>query len=198
MGENIDQEILDMFNTKYIIQRNPTNGQFEKVDRYTNLGNAWFISDYQLVNNADEEMKAIGEFNPTSEVIIDKRFNEYIENINFQVDTLSSIELVEYAPNKLVYNYSSSESQIAVFSDFYYDKGWNAYLNGEKVPYFRANYILRSLVVPPGEGSILFEFKPKSYFIGGKISLIGSIILVLLSIGIIAQETGLIRKIVKK
>ncbi len=198
LSQKMDPDILDMFNTKYIIQRDQSTGQFIKLQRDTNLGNAWFISDFQIVDNADEEIKAIGEFSPSTEVIIDKRFISFIENIKFQTDSLSSIKLTKYAPNRLEYSYSTKESQIAVFSDIYYSKGWKAYLNGKKAPYFRVNYILRSMVIPPGKGDIVFEFKPKSFFIGSKISLIGSIILILLSIGIIANKYGLIKKVVGK
>ncbi len=198
LSQKMDPDILDMFNTKYIIQRDQSTGQFIKLQRDTNLGNAWFISDFQIVDNADEEIKAIGEFSPSTEVIIDKRFINFIENVKFQGDSLSSIKLTKYAPNRLEYSYSTKESQIAVFSDIYYGKGWKAYLNGEEAPYFRVNYILRSMVIPPGKGDIVFEFKPKSFFIGTKIALIGSIIIILLSIGIIANKFGLLKKVVGK
>ncbi|HNW50047.1 MAG TPA: hypothetical protein PKH79_03130, partial [Prolixibacteraceae bacterium] len=79
----------------------------------------------------------------------------------------------------LVYQSNSSSEQLAVFSEIYYPAGWVASIDGKVAPYFRANYILRSLVVPAGSHEIVFEFKPKSYAIGNKVSLASSILLML-------------------
>lgn len=188
-----DEDILNMLNTKYLIQRDPNSGQAVAMQRPGNLGNAWFVSDYELVEDADEEINKIGELNTKITASIDKRFEEYIENQNFVRDSSSSIDLVEYAPNKLKYRYSSNSSQIAVFSDIYYPKGWVASIDGVEVSYFRANYILRAMVVPQGSGTISFEFRPKSYFTGSKISSAASVLIILLILGIVMKELGIIK-----
>jgi len=77
---------------------------------------------------------------------------------------------------------------MAVFSEIYYDKGWNAYVNGEPWPHFRVNYILRAMILPPGEHDIEFRFEPRSYFVGEKVSLAGSVLMALLIFGFIAFE----------
>ncbi len=178
-----DKEVLDMLNTKYLINRDPSSGQAIAVRRNTNLGNAWFISDYKIVEDADQEMELLDDFDPSTEALVDKRFQIYLEDTRFQEDSNASIELVDYAPNRLEYEYSTATTQIAVFSEIYYPKGWEVSINGLEVPHFRVNYILRGLVVPEGEGTILFEFKPDSYFIGAKVALIGSILIVLMAAG---------------
>jgi len=68
---------------------------------------------------------------------------------------------------------------LAVFSEIYYDKGWNAYIDGKEVPHFRVNYILRSLVLPAGDHTVEFKFHPKSYYTGNKVSLASSLLLIL-------------------
>lgn len=180
---NADEDILDMLNTKYLIQRIQSNNQLIAVQRKTNLGNSWFLSDFALVENADEELLKLGEIDPAISVTIDKRFEDYVKDAKFETDSLSTIDLIEYAPNRLIYDYSSNTEQIAVFSDIYYPKGWTASINGVEAPYFRVNYVLRAMVVPPGKGSIEFEFKPKSYFVGSKIALFGSVLLIVMIIG---------------
>jgi len=95
-------------------------------------------------------------------------------------DSSARIELSEYGLDKLVYKSSSSSDQLAVFSDLYYDKGWKAFVDGKQVDYFRANYLLRAMIVPAGEHEISFRFEPESYILGEKVSLASSIVLLLL------------------
>jgi LPXTG-motif cell wall-anchored protein len=64
-----------------------------------------------------------------------------------------------------------------VFSEIYYDKGWNAYINGEEAPYFRANYLLRAMNLKAGNYKIEFKFEPASYSTGNILALISSILL---------------------
>ena len=191
LSNNLNQDVLDMLNTKYIIQRNEENGQVFASIRRSNMGNAWFVSDYQMVDNADEEIKTVGNIDLSNELVVDKRFAQQIEEQTYSEDPLAFIRLTEYAPNRLEYEYQTDSWQVAVFSDIYYPKGWDAYINNKKVDHFRANYILRGLVVPPGSGTITFEFKPKSYFTGGIIALISSIILVILVLILLYRQTGL-------
>ncbi|MDX2445459.1 MAG: YfhO family protein, partial [Bacteroidales bacterium] len=93
-----------------------------------------------------------------------------------------------YEPNHLGYKSSANSEKLAVFSEVYYEKGWNAFIDGEPAPYFRVNYILRAIMIPPGEHTIEFKFHPKTYFMGQKISLVSSIILLLMLAGLIAME----------
>jgi hypothetical protein len=179
MSGDLHEDILDMLNTKYIIYPDQTSRQPVYSERPGNLGNAWFVDNYEIVENADEEIAKLGVFDPSQTVLIDKRYAEKVQDKNFVSDSISSIELTSYEPNHLIYEYKALTDKIAVFSDIYYDKGWNATLNGEPVDYFRANYLLRAMIVPAGEGVIEFEFKPNSYFIGNKIAYAGSALIVI-------------------
>ncbi len=110
--------------------------------------------------------------------IVDARFSEQITN---ELDnTGANISLLEYKPNYLKYNSNSVKKGIAIFSEIYYDKGWNAYLNGKPMPHFRANYVLRGMQIPSGNNIVEFKFEPLSYKIGERISLASSIILLFL------------------
>ena len=79
----------------------------------------------------------------------------------------------------MTYEYSSGKDALAVFSEIYYKPGWNAYVDGEKIAYFRADYLLRAAQLPGGNHKLEFKFEPASYYTGELISLIASIILVL-------------------
>jgi uncharacterized membrane protein YfhO len=102
---------------------------------------------------------------------------------DFKKDSLATINLVEYAPNKLVYRSNSSIDQLAVFSEIFYDKGWNAYIDGKLTPHMRANYVLRAMKIPEGDHEIVFKFEPKVWKLGNTVSLTGSILFTLLILG---------------
>ena len=77
---------------------------------------------------------------------------------------------------------------MAVFSEIFYDAGWRSFVDGEEVPHFRVNYILRGMVLPSGEHSIEFRFEPESYFKGKKIATASSYLLFILLLGAIGWE----------
>lgn len=173
-----NMNVFNMLNTKYFIVPGE-NKQPEARINFEALGNAWFVRDVKMVKNADEEINALDTFRPKETAIVDQRFESFIKGHPFSFDSTAVINLKSYSPNHLTYEYSSVSSQLAVFSDIYYDKGWHAYIDGKESPYFRVDYILRAMMVPAGKHSIEFRFHPKVYYTGEKISLAGSSILIL-------------------
>ena len=61
-------------------------------------------------------------------------------------------------------------------------------IDGKEQPYFRADYLLRAAILPVGNHKVEFIFHPASYYVGEKISLAGSILLVLALGGIVFLE----------
>ena len=178
----INEDVLDMLNTKYLITADQ-NGQKETMkNRATAAGHAWFVQKVEYVKNADEEMMAISSFDPKNVMVVDQKFKSLIDINKVGYDGNGFIRLTNYHPDHLTYEYSSGRDALAVFSEMWYDKGWNAYVDGEKIPYFRADYILRAAQLPGGNHKLEFKFEPISYYTGETISLIASILL-LLSLG---------------
>jgi hypothetical protein len=175
----LNEPVLDMLNTKYFIVPDSAAGQLKPVLRSSALGNAWFVKNIKYVEGADEEMSAITSFQPKDTAIVQNSFATLIGKPLANTDPTAAIELVKYHPDNLSYKYKTKTDGVAVFAEIWYDKGWNAYLDGVKVPYFRANYILRAMKLPAGEHQLEFKFEPKSYLIGDKISLLASVILIL-------------------
>ena len=128
--------------------------------------------------NADEEIDALKDFDPINTAIVDNRFSNYIiPNLD---NSSSTIQLDIYKPNYLKYSSESTNDGIAIFSEIYYNKGWDAYIDGVKTDYFRANYVLRALNIPSGNHIIEFKFQPSVYSISENISLASSLILFIL------------------
>ena len=182
-----NMQVLNMLNTKYFIIPGNDNNPVARRNPGA-LGNAWIVPLFRIVDNPNEEIDALGNFNPANEAIIDKRFAMHVESLQPGADSSAAIRLAEYHPNHIKYNFHSNREQLAVFSEIYYEKGWNAYIDGNPAPHFRVNYILRGMVVPAGNHEIYFEFRPESYFASINISLISSIILLLLLISTIYIE----------
>jgi hypothetical protein len=180
----IGMNTINMLNTRYLIY-NPGAAPIVNIHA---LGNAWFVSDYKLAANANEELKAVKEMKIESTAVIDRQFEKFLSGKKFTNDQQAIITIKSCAPNKLVYQSKSSSEQLAVFSEAYYPKGWISKVDGVETPHFRANYILRSMVIPSGNHEIVFEFKPKSYEIGNKISLASSILLILAIAGAFLVE----------
>lgn len=178
-NNSINEDVLDMLNTKYVIT-NDEKGQSQRIqNRSTTCGNAWFVSNILYVKNADEEMQGISSFDPSKEAIVDEKFKSLIDSKKVGVpDPNAKITLTDYHPDHLTYEYSAGKDMIAVFAEMWYDKGWNAYVDGEKIPYFRANYILRAAQLPGGNHKLEFKFEPVSYYAGENISLVASLLLV--------------------
>jgi uncharacterized membrane protein YfhO len=85
----------------------------------------------------------------------------------------------------MVYNSSAKSDELAVFSEMYYQPGWNAYIDGKETPHVRANYILRAMVVPAGDHKIEFRFEPRSFYAGQRVSLAASLLTILLTLGVV-------------
>ena len=117
-------------------------------------------------------------------MVVDKEFASQLPT-KLISDTSAHIALTSYKPNQLKYNFSSKTDQVAVFSEIYYSTGWNAYINGQKVPYVRADYLLRAMPLKAGNYELEFKFEPKSYSVGNAIALTSSILLILSFLGFV-------------
>ena len=188
-GSNLDELFknlgsLNMLNTKYIIY----NPQAPPIINQNANGNAWFVNQYEWVENANDEIEKLAIIDTKYTAIIDKRFEEQVNSLSITFNPENTIELMDYQSNHLTYKTNTDSEQLAIFSEIYYDKGWNAYIDSELKPHFRSDYTLRAMLVPAGRHTIEFKFEPKSYYRGEKIALFGSILLLLSFIGIIARE----------
>ncbi len=187
-GVNTDSTaVLNMLNTKYIIIPD-NNHQPVALPNLKALGNAWFVKNYELADNADAELSSLHKFNPSETAIINKKFADDLKGFNPGRDVSDVIRLDHYAPNDLLYSYRSKNTGLAVFSEIYYPKGWNAYVDSKLAPHFQTDYVLRAMILPAGEHKVEFKFEPKVYRVGEKISLVSSIILILLVIGLAFVE----------
>ncbi len=174
-----DIGILNMLNVRYIIIQNKNGGPIAQRNPYAN-GSAWFVEDVLPAENANQEIALLDSLDTKSTAVVNKEFLSKIPNEKIARDSSATIDLFKYQPNHLTYETSSQSPQLAIFSEVYYPKGWNAYINGKPAEYFRADYLLRAMVIPPGNNKIEFKFEPKVIQTGSTISLVSSVIFLLI------------------
>lgn len=187
-----NMSVINMLNTKYFIVPDQ-NKQPVAQQNPAALGNVWFVNDIKVVDNADQEIAALTDFDPSRTAILDKKFLDKLPELSkIRLDSIpggAEINLVEYNPNKLIYKYQAPQQLFAVFSEIYYNntKGWNAYLDGTKTEHVRVNYVLRGMVLPEGSHEIIFKFEPQLFYKAQKVEIFSSILVGLLILGLIGM-----------
>lgn len=174
-SQGVNPAVINMLNTKYVIQQ--TQQGVMAIKNPDALGNAWFVNNVEWVANADEEIMALKDLDPSKTAVVDERFKSVVTESN--LDTNASIRLISYLPNELQYISNSTRDQFAVFSEIYYADGWQAYLDGTPVEHARVNYVLRGMNIPAGQHEVIFKFEPQGVQMGNMVSLIGGILMLL-------------------
>jgi hypothetical protein len=174
--------VLNMMNVKYLIGQ-IENGQVIHQQNPTANGNVWYVEKVLLAENANEEIQLLDSLDTSNTAVIIKDFRDRIPDDPIERDSTATIELVDHSPNKLIYRTKTKSKQLAIFSEIYYANGWNAYIDNESAEYFRANYVLRAMVIPEGEHQIEFKFEPEIVETGSKIVLASSVLMLILLAG---------------
>lgn len=187
LNGNISWPVINMLNTRYIIFNTEQGPRFQR--NFDAMGNCWFVDSISWQQSPNEEILAIGTENLHNVATMDIEWKEQIkdETILTGRDSAATIELAEYVnPGKLIYKSSSNKPQLAIFSEVYY-KTWKCYIDGEKVPIERANYILRAVAVPAGNHEIVFECVDDLFQIWHKWSLVASIVVSIVILGLVTM-----------
>ena len=151
--------VLNMLNAKYFIVPLQNNKTVPIQNPYV-LGNAWFVDKLNYVNNANQELEALGKLNLRHEAVADARFKAVLGEATPQ-DSTSVVKLTAYAPNQLTYEVKSATGGVMVFSEIYYPE-WTATVDGKPAEIGRADYVLRALKVDKGQHQVVLTFDPKS------------------------------------
>lgn len=185
LSRHINSNVLNMLNARYVVV--PSQDGQPNIQRNPQaLGNAWFVNECQMVEDANAEIIALNTLNPADTAIVNKEFASMIQGKNLERDSNSVITMEHqkpYNPDYLVYKTKTSKDQLAVFSEVYYAPDWRAYIDGKPADYFRVNYILRAMVIPAGEHKIEFRNEAPRLHKLDKVTLLFSIIFVVVVAG---------------
>ncbi|MCX7918625.1 MAG: YfhO family protein [bacterium] len=162
-----------------IWQKITTISQIEIYENRNVLPRAWLVSQVKSLP-AEEIWRTIytgkfddgHEFNPHNEALIEREVNLQFEKPTQQ----PSVNIIKYVPNKIELETFSLTSSFLVLSEIDYP-GWKAFVNGKEQQIYQTNYILRGLILPPGNNRIQFIYQPVSFRVGFIISSITFIVL---------------------
>lgn len=175
----MNEEVLNMLNTKYIIYADKNGNETFQKNEETN-GNVWFVNELIPVKTANKEMQTLSKIKTKQSAVV-RKIDFDKENLStlYALDTTSVIKLTKKEINKFTYRSFSKEKQFAVFSETYF-ADWNAYIDGTKTPITRVDYVLRGLEIPVGTHDIVFKFEPTVVASGNKMVLTSYALLILL------------------
>lgn len=192
-------KVLDILGTKYILDRienNSTENTFP-ADRFTMIynSNGWrifenkkalsrfFLADNYIVfkNNREFENKFFSkDFDNGKSLLLEESIPYKLQK---QSNEDSNAKLVSYSSSKISLTVFSTVPKLLFLSDTYYP-GWKAYVDNKETKIYRADYAFRAIFVPKGLHNVRFLYKPESFYLGGKISIISlALLLIALFIG---------------
>ena len=170
-----DPEVLAMLNTRYTIVG-------DAVEQNYTFGAAWFVNEAEAKATPAEELDALGLVDLAATAVV----GGDVEGLEEWYDASGYIELVEYAPNRLKYEYDAPAEALCVFSEIYYPDGWTAYIDGKEADYFSVDYILRGMELPAGEHIVVWEFKAPKWGMATAITGIASWLILLSLVALVA------------
>jgi hypothetical protein len=179
-------DVLNALDTRYILLQDPQTGKTGIQQNPLTYGPAWTVKAIKFVDGPANELTAIGTTSLRDTVVLDKSLEKTVQQPVY--DSSAYIKLVKYDNDAVEYSTNAATPQFAVLSEVYYPFGWNAYIDGKKTEYVKADYFLRGITVPAGTHKIEFKFEPSSYYTGRTISFIVSIILWVLVLGTLFWE----------
>lgn len=183
LSDNINSQILDMLNAKYMLRQSPFTGADTAVIRPTAQGAAWFVKQVQTTTDPVQALQTIGMMNLRDSAIVEIADPKKLNLSNTAFDSTARIGLARVDNDTLTYSTESTQPQFAVFSEIYYPKGWNAYIDGKPAEHFKTNYVLRGLLIPAGKHEIQFIFEPASFTTGNRIGYASSALILLIVFG---------------
>lgn len=183
--------VLNMLNTRWVIVGDGKSAPMAVANPWA-AGNAWFASEVKYVADADAELAALRHINPKLTAVADERFRDVLGESSGR-DSLSQVVLQSYDANRLVYECTSQQGGVVVFSDIYYP-GWTCTVDDEDTPVGRVDYVLRAIRVPAGKHKIVMCFDPQSVHTTEAIAYAALALLILLTLGYVVMGVMKSRK----
>lgn len=204
-GFQLNQKMLSMLNTKYIVTNKGSLPGYRIVPGFQNKQpmllespyvqpRAFFVNQDTVIMRsvagaaATDPRKAHRDkifrfmksalFNPHETAVLE-------ESAPFKIEMSpeNRVKISHYDIHKIELHAEVAKPAHLVLSEIYYPAGWKAYIDGQETKIYKTNYILRSIFLQPGTHKIEFVFNPLMFNLGLWLS-IGTFIVLLSVIGL--------------
>ncbi len=98
-----------------------------------------------------------------------------------------TVEIAQYEPEQVRLKVTAPTDGFVLLRDTYCP-GWHAYVDGERAPLYRANFLFRCVPVPAGEHDVLFRYRPRSFTIGAVISVSTLAVLAFVGLAVVRKD----------
>jgi hypothetical protein len=108
------------------------------------------------------------DFHPEQVVFLDEA--PILDSLAISQSTKDDLVITAYKPEYVAIQVRTDQKGYLILTDSFYP-GWVASMDGDAVPIYRADSVFRAVQVAPGEHTIVFEFRPSSFYYGAVISM---------------------------
>ena len=161
--------ILDLLNVRYVIFRGTPpeaiHPVFQSNDYWILINSNVFPRVFvprsvQTATSDDQELEALVSPN------FDPAAVAYVESpVELPASCRGTVQITNEIPTRILISAQMETPGLIVLADNW-DKGWRAYWNGRPVPVLRTDYAIRGVVVPAGNGTLEFIYRPASLILG--------------------------------
>ena len=81
-----------------------------------------------------------------------------------------TVTVTRHEPQRVELDASLDSPGLVILADVYYP-GWTLTIDGRPAPIYRANRLMRGAAVPSGQHHLVYTFEPRSFRIGGAVTL---------------------------
>jgi hypothetical protein len=142
------------------------------------LPRAYFVSRARTLSSPGEVLAALDSpsFDPLREVLVEEPDPQPLPAAAAEAN--AAVHIARYEPERVEIETDVNAPGYVVLTDLYYP-GWKAFVNNREVPIHRANYLFRAVRLAPGHSVVRFEFQPRSFRTGLRLSLATAALLAL-------------------
>jgi hypothetical protein len=172
--------IFDMLGVRYLIFRGVPDPKTRPVFRgpdYWVLENPDAMPRAYIPKRVELVVDNAARLRKLNAPDFDPRDVAYVESpVDLPLPARGTVQVVDEIPTRVRLSFRTETPALVVLADLW-DQGWQAYLNGRRVPILRANHALRGVVVPAGAGILDFRYEPASFTWGLRLCGLGAAVL---------------------
>jgi len=152
-----------------------TDGIYKIYLNISHLPRQKIFYKVKIINNKNEVLQNLinKKFDYQTTAIVEEKIQIPHNNKGY-----SSIETIIDKPLIQEYKIITNQPGLFMVTDTYYP-GWNVYVDNSLSKIYKTNYAFRGVKINQGTHKIVFKYEPKSFLIGGILSLIGFVILIM-------------------